>query len=532
MKIALAQINPTVGDIQRNKNKIIENLNRARKENVSLVIFPELVVTGYPPKDLLLKKSFVKANKEAVKEIARMTTGTAAIVGFVDENKGVLHNAAAVLENEELKGVYHKKHLPNYDVFDEKRYFAPGSTSGSFFVAGKKVGITICEDIWVENNPLPGLKKEGVELTINISGSPFHAGKRMLREELIKKRALENNLPMIYLNIIGGQDDLIFDGRSYVFSKKGEILARAKSFEEDFLIISDFENIARIEREQEVIEEIYQAIILGIRDYVFKNGFKKVILGLSGGIDSAVTATLAVHALGADKVEGITMPSEFSSSGSVDDSVQLAKNLGIKCETVAIKEIYQSYLKGLHQQFNGTFFNVAEENVQARIRGNLLMAVSNKFGHLVLTTGNKSELSVGYATLYGDMSGGLAVISDIFKVKVYELANFINEREEKEVIPKEIIDKEPSAELRDNQKDSDSLPPYPVLDPILQAYVEEDKSKEEIIALGFNAETVAKVIKLVDRSEYKRNQAALGIRVTPRAFGSGRRIPITNGWRE
>ncbi len=532
MKIALAQINPTVGDIKSNTKKIVNTLLKAQQESVSLVVFPELVVTGYPPKDLLLKKSFVSFNKEALREIVSHTQKTAAIVGFVDEKEGLLYNAAAIIEEGMIKGIYHKQHLPNYDVFDEKRYFTSGTSSSVFKIGSMNIGVTICEDIWVENNPLLNLKKQGAELIINISGSPFHAGKRTVRENLLRKRTEEINLPLIYLNIIGGQDDLIFDGRSYVYSRKGELLARAKSFEEDFLIIDNFEKKARIETAQGLIEEIYNALILGIHDYVQKNGFKQVIIGLSGGIDSAITAALAVKALGADKVEGITMPSEFSSIGSVQDSLQLAKNLSIKCHTITIKDIYQNYIKALSVQFENTHFNVAEENVQARIRGNLLMAVSNKFGHLVLTTGNKSELSVGYATLYGDMSGGLAVISDLFKTKVYELAHFINQRERQEIIPPAIIEKEPSAELRFDQKDSDSLPPYPILDPILQAYVEEDKSAEEIITLGFDPEVVKKVIKMVDRSEYKRNQAAPGIRVTPRAFGSGRRIPITNGWVE
>lgn len=534
MKIALAQINPTVGDIEHNFLLIKNLILKAKAEKVDLLVFPELCITGYPPKDLLMKKKFVKKNVDALQKIVQESKGLAVIIGFVDvqENKGASHlyNAAALIENEKLVEIYHKIHLPNYDVFDERRYFKSGHEVKIILLKGKKIGITICEDLWIDNAAASQYGLKGAEVIINISASPFHAGKDLIREELLSRRAKENNLPVLYVNLVGAQDDLIFDGRGYFFNKEGKMLVKAKSFEEDFVVVP--ENNTIIKAIQDRTKDIYDALVLGVRDYFQKNGFKKAILGLSGGIDSALTACLAVEALGKENVVGITMPSKFSSAGSVSDSEQLAKNLGIEIRTVPIKGIYHRILQTLEPHFKGTAFNVAEENLQARIRGNLLMAMSNKFNYLVLATGNKSELSVGYATLYGDMCGGLAVISDLFKTTVYELAEYVNKKAGKEIIPQATITKEPSAELREGQKDSDSLPVYPVLDPILKAYVEDEKSKEEIIALGFPEEVVAKVIKMVDRNEYKRQQAALGLRITPRAFGSGRRMPITNGWKE
>jgi len=426
--------------------------------------------------------------------------------------------------------------LPNYDVFDEKRYFTPGDESSVFEIDGYKIGVNICEDIWV-----PQICKEqrnkGANLIINISASPFHIKKWKQREELLSKRAKEINLPIIYANLVGGQDDLVFDGRSYFFNNEGKKISEAKSFEEDLveidLLEKEFPNPNQNPHETEKeTKEIYEALILGLKDYVQKNGFKKVIIGLSGGIDSALTAAIAVKALGKENVLGITMPSKFSSKGSVDDSIELAKNLEINCETIPIKDAYDTYLNSLYNQFLNTEVNVAEENIQARIRGNFLMAISNKFNYLVLSTGNKSELSVGYATLYGDMCGGIAVISDLLKTKVYNLCKYINNISNRKIIPLSIIEKEPSAELREDQKDTDSLPPYDVLDSILESYVEEDKSTEEIIGQGYDPETVKRIIKLVDRNEYKRNQAAIGIKITPRAFGSGRRMPITNRWND
>lgn len=534
MKVLLAQINPTVGDIEGNSLKIVEAIKKGKQQKVDLVILPELVLTGYPPRDLLIKKSFVEKNKTELKKIISETEGIAVIFGFVDEVKGDLYNAAAFIHNNSLKGIYHKIHLPNYDIFDEKRYFKPGKAADVFEFRGKKLGLTICEDIWVDNGPMSKLKDGGAELIINISGSPFYANKSQERENLLRKRSMEHKLPIIYLNLVGGQDDLLFDGRSYVFNSKGEPVIIAKPFEEDYAIV-DINNIELMDKAsitETVTEDTYNGLVLGVRDYFRKNGFSKAVIGLSGGIDSALTVCIAVEALGKENVIGVSMPSKFSSVGSVEDSKILAENLQIKFNILPINEIYTNYLLTLENDFSGREFNVAEENVQARIRGNLLMALSNKFGYLVLATGNKSELSVGYATLYGDMAGGLAVISDVLKTRVYELSKYVNQKAGQEIIPQVIILKEPSAELRDNQKDSDSLPPYDILDGILKAYVELDYSKEEIISLGFDPEVVDKVIKMVDRNEYKRQQAAIGIKITPRAFGTGRRMPITNGWKE
>lgn len=531
MKIALAQINPAVGDLEENYRKICVEIDKARVKKVNLIIFPELCITGYPPKDLLLKKSFISANLEFLHKIVGYSQNISIIIGFVDRLDNGLYNAAAIIENGKLLKVYHKIHLPNYDVFDEKRYFQAGKSADLIQLHGKSIGVNICEDIWIDNGPADEQCMLGADLIVNISASPFHAGKASQRERLLQRRARDHNTPIIYLNLVGAQDDLLFDGRSYFLNQDGKVLIKAKTFEEDFIVIDDTNLPAPIQPEENVVEDIYYGLVLGVRDYFRKNGFTKAIIGLSGGIDSALTAVIAVAALGKDNVIGITMPSKFSSVGSVEDSRILAENIGIKMEIVPIKPLYDGYIQSLDPLFTGTSFNVAEENIQARIRGNILMAMSNKFGHLVLATGNKSELSVGYATLYGDMAGGLAVISDIFKTTVYELCHYINQMRSKEIIPKTIIDKAPSAELRDNQKDSDSLPEYPVLDPILKAYVEEEKSKEEIIALGFNAAIVERVMKMVDRNEYKRQQAALGFRITPRAFGYGRRMPITNGWK-
>src|SRR3989344_1244289 len=538
MKIALAQINPTVGEVEHNYHLICKSISDAKQKKAELVVFPELCLTGYPPKDLLMKKKFVARNLEMIQRIVTESKDSevALIIGFVDLQDDQLYNAAAIIDQGKLLGVYHKIHLPNYDVFDERRYFKPGTETKLVSLRGKKIGITICEDIWIDQGPVTELARQGAEIIINISASPFHAGKDSVREELLSRRAKENNISVLYVNLVGAQDDLIFDGRSYFFNQQGKMLIKAKAFEEEIVTLpelnSNHNNNQHLESNQNITKDIYDALVLGVKDYFKKNGFKKAILGLSGGIDSALTAAIAVDALGKENVLGLTMPSKFSSSGSISDSENLARNLGITIHTVAIKEVYNSILQTLEPQFKGTAFNVAEENIQARIRGNLLMAMSNKFNYLVLTTGNKSELSVGYATLYGDMCGGLAVISDLFKTTVYELSEYVNAKAGKEIIPKVVITKEPSAELREGQKDSDSLPIYAVLDPILKAYVEDEKSKDEITDLGFDKEVVSKVIRLVDRNEYKRQQAALGLRITPRAFGSGRRMPITNGWKE
>jgi len=532
LKIAIAQINTTVGDIQGNFAKITSNIAKAKNNKADLVIFPELTLTGYPPKDLLIKKSFIQKNIEILYQLVEYTKDIAIIVGFVDEKDGKLFNAAAFINNQKLIGIYHKIHLPNYDVFDEKRYFTAGNSTQIYELKGVKLGITICEDIWIDNGPASDLKKKGAELILNISASPFHAGKEKIRFNVVAKQAKENGIPIIYCNLIGGQDDLIFDGRSYVFNNQGKLIHQNNAFVEELSYIHDFQTKPEIEFCVNENESIYKALVLGVKDYFRKNGFKNCVIGLSGGIDSALTAAIAVEALGNKNVRGVSMPSKFSSEGSISDSLDLAKNLEIECEVIPIKDIYTYYLKALEVQFANTTFNVAEENIQARIRGNILMALSNKFGYLVLTTGNKSESSVGYSTLYGDMAGGLAVISDVLKTKVYELSMYINTLKEKEVIPVSTITKPPSAELREDQKDSDSLPEYDILDPILKAYVEDDLSNDKIIALGFEKEIVTRIINLVDRNEYKRQQAALGLRITPRAFGPGRRMPITNRWKD
>jgi NAD+ synthase (glutamine-hydrolysing) len=532
MKIAIAQINTTVGDINGNFEKIISNIVKAKNEKADLVIFPELTLTGYPPRDLLIKESFIQKNIEVVHQIVEHTQDIAIVVGFVNEEDGKLFNAAALISNQKIIGIYHKIHLPNYDVFDEKRYFTAGNSTAIYELKGIKLGITICEDIWINNGPATNLKKKGVDLIINISASPFHAGKERIRLNVVAKQAKENNIPIIYCNLIGGQDDLIFDGRSYVFNKRGKLVQQSNAFIEDLSYVSNIDTKTEIEFVENEYDSIYQALVLGVKDYFRKNGFKNAVIGLSGGIDSALTAAIAVEALGNENVRGVAMPSKFSSEGSISDSLDLAKNLAIECEIVPIKDIYTTYLESLKTQFSNTQFNVAEENIQARIRGNILMALSNKFGYLVLTTGNKSESSVGYSTLYGDMAGGLAVISDVLKTKVYELSTYINKVKGKEIIPVSTITKPPSAELRDDQKDSDSLPEYDILDPILKAYVEDDLSKEKIIGLGFDEAIVRRIINLVDRNEYKRQQAALGLRITSRAFGQGRRMPITNRWKD
>jgi NAD+ synthase (glutamine-hydrolysing) len=521
LKIALAQINPVVGDLDGNAGKIIRKIKEAEELGADLAIFPELVVTGYPPKDLLQKPSFIKKNKEKFDEIIKETEGIACIFGFVDEVDGKLFNAAALASDKKIIGIAHKANLPNYDVFDEKRYFCEGESSQVFDVKGTKLGINICEDIWVDGGPTEVQAKGGARLVVNISASPFHVGKIKEREEMVAKRAKENGVYVAYLNLVGGQDDLVFDGGSYVFNEKGEIVARCKRFKED-LVVTDLKEGKKVEQSQDPLEETYNALVLGIMDYVRKNGFKKVVIGLSGGIDSALTAVLAAKALGPKNVVGVFMPSEITSKESEVDARQLAKNLEIEFRVIPISLGVDAYEKMLGEEFKGTKADITEENIQARIRGNILMALSNKFGYLVLSTGNKSETAVGYTTLYGDMSGGLAVLSDVPKTTVYMLADYIK------VIPRNIIIKEPTAELCRGQKDTDTLPPYDVLDDILNAYIEENKSIEDIIAKGHDPKIVKDVTGMVDRNEYKRQQAPTGIRITPKAFGYGRRMPITN----
>jgi len=538
------------------------------------VAFPELAVTGYPPEDLLMKPEFIRDNLRALEEIAKASTGITAVVGFVDAKEDI-YNAAAILHDGGVVGVYHKVYLPNYGVFDEERYFRPGEDCLTLTLNGVTVGLTICEDMWYPGGPAMAEALAGnAEVIVNISASPYHAGKIGWREKMLATRASDNAVVIAYVNLVGGQDELVFDGTSAIFDQKGEILARADQFEEDFLVADlDAEGVFRARlhdprrrkakavlapgfrlRKVEIpgpagaggraelappevkprmsdLEEIYSALVLGTRDYIYKNGFEKVLIGLSGGIDSSLTCVIAVDAIGAENVIGASMPSVYSSEGSRVDAEELSSNLGIKLITLPINEIFQSYLRTLREEFKGTEPDVAEENIQARIRGNLLMALSNKFGWLVLTTGNKSETSVGYCTLYGDMAGGFAVIKDVPKTLVYKLAEYRNNREGREVIPRSILEKEPSAELRPNQKDSDALPEYPTLDRILRAYVEEDRSFDEIRGMGFEEELIRKVIGMVDRSEYKRRQSPPGIKITPRAFGKDRRLPITNLYR-
>jgi NAD+ synthase (glutamine-hydrolysing) len=539
---ALAQIDPTVGDLEGNTTKIRQFIQKAREKGAQIVVFPELAVTGYPPKDLVLKPDFVSKNMELTKGIAKETKGICAILGFVEEfpcintergkeareqeEKGVRYNSAAVFCDGVLKGVYRKQKLPNYDVFDEKRYFEAGKNPGVFDLKGTKVGVNICEDIWVGDGPIKEQAKKA-DVIVNLSASPFHAGKSKERRALLSKRAKDFKVPIIYVNMVGCQDDLIFDGRSCVFDKRGILIAQGKEFEED-LVISGTEGKA-LKVEEESIKEIHDAIVLGIRDYARKNGFSKAVIGISGGIDSSVVIALAVEALGKENVRGVSMPSHITSRQSIDDAKKVAVNLGVPFKLIQITDIYNSYIRALEQEFAVTKMNVTEENIQARIRGNILMALSNKFGYLVLTTGNKSEVAVGYCTLYGDMAGGLAVLSDVPKTTVYKLAEYINRK--KKIIPKEVIEKEPTAELRPNQKDTDSLPPYEVLDPILDAYIEKNKGRDEILRMKFEKGTVDKVIGMVDHNEYKREQSPIGLRITSKAFGSGRRMPITNRYK-
>lgn len=529
-KIALAQINPTVGYLENNARKIIRNIKKAQEQGADLIVFPELSITGYPPKDLLLKPSFIRKNKEKFKEITEETKDIACIVGFVDkvDNDGDgLFNAAALVHDREVVGIQYKTHLPNYDVFDEKRYFSPAPICHVFNLNDIKLGINICEDIWVDGGPTEIQAKKRAELVVNISASPFHVGKIKEREELLSRRARENRVYVAYVNLVGGQDDLVFDGGSYIFNEKGELVAKCKRFQEDLVVTSlDGNLVEKIGPPADPLEEIYSALVLGIRDYVRKNGFEKVVIGLSGGIDSALTAALAAEALGPKNVVGVSMPSEISSRESMEDARTLAENLGIGYKVIPISDVVNAYTKMLSEEFKDKKPDTTEENIQARIRGNVLMALSNKFGYLVLSTGNKSETAVGYTTLYGDMTGGLAAISDVPKTMVYKLAEYLNIK--KEIIPKNILIKEPSAELRVGQKDTDTLPPYDVLDQILNAYIEENKSKEDIIANGYDPKVVEDIIRRVDNNEYKRQQAAPGIRITPKAFGSGRRMPLTH----
>ena len=554
IRLALAQINCTVGDFSLNAGKIKEYIKKAQDAGADIVSFPELSVTGYPPEDLLFKSHFIERNVEVLKEIAKSTGDIIAIVGFADRKGTAVFNAAAVIYKRKILGVYHKMLLPNYSVFDEVRYFKAGKDSFVFKAGDVTFGVNICEDIWHKTGPVRAEALAGAQVMITISSSPYHIGKIRERERVIQRAAKNNRVFVSYVNMAGGQDELVFDGRSMVVNDNGRIIARAKAFEED-LLITDIaldtkhkksgKNILSIDKELnkkpsmlknrispilENSEEAYRALALGLKDYVAKNNFKKVVIGLSGGVDSALVATLAADALGRENVIGVFMPSRYSSEASADDAKKLASNLGIRYEVISIEQLFKIYILTLSSLFAGTEKNITEENLQARIRGNVLMALSNKFGWLVLTTGNKSEMSTGYATLYGDMAGGFAVIKDVPKTLVYKLAKYRNSISR--VIPEAVITKEPTAELKPGQKDSDTLPAYNRLDPILKAYVEDDRDVKKMMSMGCDKADVLRVVAMVDKSEYKRRQSPPGIRITPRAFGKDRRIPITNSYKE
>ena len=552
----MAQINPVVGDIQGNADKIKNYIKQAQNENVDVITFPELALTGYPPEDLLFKTHFIDEIKKHLQEVTKFTQGITAIIGFAREENGLL-NSAAVVHDRKIINYYDKKILPNYGVFDEKRYFISGENNPVYLIDGITVGINICEDIWFKDGPTQDQANLGAQLILNINGSPFDTEKRYIRENMLKERALHNNLYISYTNMVGGQDELVFDGGSVILNPAGEIISRGKAFEEDLIItdlnfeetgnfvesktnifvssspkdknltpISD-NNIVEIDK----LEQVHKALILGTRDYVNKSGFTKVLLGLSGGIDSALTCYIAVKAFGKENVLGVIMPSRYSSEGSVTDSELLASNLGVETKIISIEPAYISFLEMLSESFEGTSVDVAEENLQARIRGNILMALSNKFNWINLITGNKSEMATGYSTLYGDMAGGFAVLKDVPKTLVYELCKYINTLQGKDLIPETIITKPPSAELREDQKDEDSLPPYDILDAILKNYVEEDRSFQEIVDLGYDEAIVKRVTLLLDRSEYKRKQSPPGVKITPRNFGRDRRIPLINKYK-
>jgi len=544
MKIAIGQINSIVGALKKNAEKILSWIDRAKAQGAELIVFPEMAITGYPPKDLLEAAGFVDANVQILHQLAHRIEGIYAIVGFVEPNPQPagkpFFNSAAVIGDTKVLSIHRKSLLPTYDVFDEGRYFEPANTQSPWVVNGRKIGVTICEDIWNDkdysprllyhSDPVQSAVEQSADFIVNISSSPYHLEKWEERHDLIRGEALKYKKNVIYVNLVGGNDELIFDGRSVVFNPDGKMIVRAKDFEEDLLLfdLDSEESVIRPSSES-VMENARKALILGTRDYVAKCGFRKVLLGLSGGIDSAVTCALAVQALGADNVLGVLMPSQYSSEHSVADALALAKNLGVRHELVPIGRIFDVYREELRPIFSDYPEDVTEENLQARIRGNILMALSNKFNLLLLTTGNKSELAVGYTTLYGDACGGLAVISDVPKTMVYQLAEHLNA--EREIIPQNTIRKPPSAELRPDQKDSDSLPPYEILDPILAGYIEENLTAEQIVEkTGYETGLVRKILQMVDRNEYKRKQLPIGLKITTKAFGFGRRWPIAQGY--
>jgi len=569
IRVALAQINPVVGDFEYNYNKILEFIEKAKKLEADIIAFPELALTGYPPEDLILKPSFIEKNLYYLEKLKENIDNIIAVVGFIGKQEDVF-NAAAVIYNKEIVGIYHKQFLPNYGVFDENRYFQKGDGLLLISVDNYKVGVSICEDIWYPENPVNDYAILGTEVVININASPYSQGKVKRREEMLKVRSRDNLISIAYVNMVGGQDELVFDGNSLILDAQGEILAKAESFEEELLLADiDLDEIFRLQLkdnrlknlrhikkpinvkevildykiknknnqisqkialDKKEIEDTYKALVVGLRDYINKNGFKKVVIGLSGGIDSSLTACIAVDALGKENVKGILMPSQYNSKESIEDALELAKNLDIETFTVPIENIFDKYLEEFQEIFKGLKPDTTEENLQARIRGNILMALSNKFGWIVIATGNKSEMSVGYSTLYGDMVGGFAVLKDVLKTKVYELSYYRNYISK--VIPDRVLTKPPSAELRPNQTDETELLPYPILDQIIQFYVEQDLKVKEIIKLGIEEKDVKKIINLIDKNEYKRRQAPIGIKITERAFGKDRRIPITNRFKE
>ena len=536
MRIALGQIDPTVGDLDGNVDLMTAWASRATEAGADVVVFPELALTGYPPEDLVLRSAFVEDNLAALERLADETAGGCSVVtGFVDRTDAGIHNAAGLLANGEVVARYHKVKLPNYGVFDEQRTFVAGEAECAVRLAGSELGLSVCEDAWAPGPPFDAYARRKTPVILNINGSPYHRGKAGERIEICRDRALETNAWIVYVNAVGGQDELVFDGGSIVTAPDGTLRHRAREFREDLLIVDIDENSSFGDERPEWPEEpedVYRALVLGLGDYARKNGFADVVLGLSGGVDSAFVATLAVDALGRGAVRTIAMPSRYSSPESLEDAGEIAHRLGIRMDVIGIDEIFSAYLGALEEPFRGTEPGTAEENLQARIRGALLMAISNRFGSLVLATGNKSEYAVGYATLYGDMAGGFAPIKDVPKTLVYELVRWRNAQGPGEgPIPERVVAKPPSAELRPDQKDTDSLPPYEILDPIVEAYVEGDRSPEDIVDEGADPDLVERIVAMIDRAEYKRRQAAPGIKITPKAFGRDRRMPITNRYR-
>ena len=547
LRVAGAQINVTVGDLEGNTDLILEAMAWADREQADVLLLPELAITGYPPEDLVLRSAFIDGNLEMLAKLAAAAGDTVSIVGFVDRVDPLpptddavgrrVANAAALLAGGRLVGIYHKVLLPNYGVFDEARYFVPGVTpDATWIVRGVAVGMSVCEDIWTPDGPPTAQARAGARVLLNINGSPYHRDKGDERAQLLSAAARRCSTPVVYLNMVGGQDELVFDGDSMVYDETGELIHRAAQFEEEHFVVDvptgggedprgpthSPTGVPRLDP----TAEVYAALVTGLRDYVGKNGFREVVIGLSGGIDSALTCAIAVDALGPESVWGIAMPSRYSSPGSTADSEELARRLGCRYDVIPIDDIFASYLEALDKPFAGVGPGVAEENLQARVRGAILMALSNKHGGMVVATGNKSEVAVGYATLYGDMAGGFSVLKDVFKTLVYELAAWRNRTTE--AIPQAIIDKPPSAELRPGQLDSDTLPDYGLLDEILRRYVELDEAPDDIVAAGFDRAVVRDVARMVDRNEYKRRQAAPGVRITRKAFGRDRRLPITN----